>query len=153
MQVITIDYLNYTITSDKSLMLLGDIHHWLSTESYWCNGIPFDIFERSFEHSFCIGALQDGKQIAFARLITDYATFGYLADVFVTADHRGKGISKKMLQILFNLEWVKGMRCLRLATKGTHGLYKQFGFTACSFPDRIMELIRPDIYKLPPTKS
>ncbi len=142
MQPITIDYKGYTITTDKSLMKVHDVHKWLSEESYWCKGVPFTTFKASFDNSFCIGALNGDKQIAFARLITDYATFGYLADVYVEGTHRGKGISKKMMETLFGLDWVKGLKSIKLATKDAHGLYKQFGFTECKYPERIMEISR-----------
>lgn len=149
MQPITTDYKGYTITTDKSLMNVPDIYNWLRHEAYWCKGIPFEIFKPTFDNSFCIGAITDGKQIAYARFVTDYATFAYLADVYVAEAHRGKGISKKMMQLLFDLDWVKGLRRIMLATRDAHGLYKQFGFTACKYPERIMEISRPAIYETP----
>lgn len=127
-------------------MDVNAIHKWLSEESYWCKDVPFEIVKKSFDHSFCIGVLCNEKQIGFARLITDYATFGYLADVYVEEVHRGKGISKKMLEILFDLDWVKGLRGIKLQTKGTQGLYRKFGFADCKYPERIMEISRPDVY-------
>jgi len=151
MQPITTDFGGYAITTDKSLMNIQDIYHWLSQEAYWCKGIPYELFKTTFDNSFCIGALIDGKQIAYARLITDQATFAYLADVYVTEEHRGKGISKKMMQILFDLDWVKGLRRVMLATRDAHGLYKQYGFTECKFPERLMELSRPNIYDIKPS--
>jgi GNAT superfamily N-acetyltransferase len=78
--------------------------------------------------------------------VTDYATFGYLADVYVEEGHRGQGISKKMMELIFGLEWVKGLRRIMLATKGAQELYRKYEFTECKFPERIMELTRPDIY-------
>ena len=130
-------------------MKTNDIHQWLAAEAYWCKGIPYETFHTAFENSYCIGAIADGRQIAFARLITDYATFAYLADVFVTRPHRGQGISLRMMEILMDQDWVRGLRCIRLATMGTHWLYRKFGFTDCAHPDRIMEMVRPDIYKKP----
>jgi GNAT superfamily N-acetyltransferase len=148
MQPLTIGFNDYVITTDKSQMNVHDIHFWLTTEAYWCKGIPFDTFRTAFENSFCIGAITDGRQIAFARLITDYATFAYLADVFVIESYRGKGISNKMMEILMAQDWVKSLRCIRLATMGTHWLYRKFEFTDCAHPERIMEIVRPDIYKM-----
>jgi len=130
---------NYTITTDKSRMIPEDIHRWLSGYSYWARDIPFDVFKRSFDHSFCTGVLYEGRQIGFARLITDYATFAYLADVFVTEEHRGKGLSKQMMETIFGLDWVEGLRRIVLATVDAHGLYRQFGFTAPTHPERLME--------------
>jgi len=146
MEPINVKYLGYNITTDKDLMKVHDVYQWLSEESYWCKNVPYEIFKPSFDNSFCIGVLTDESQIGFARLITDYATFGYLADVYVKEGHRGKGISKKMMEILLNLDWVKGLRGIKLATKDAHGLYEQFGFTVCKNPDRIMEISRPAVY-------
>ncbi len=130
-------------------MNVTDIHKWLSEQSYWSPGIPFGIVNRSFEHSYCIAALYNSKQIAYARLVTDYATFAYLADVYVIEEHRGKGISKKMMEVIFGLDWVKGLRRIMLATKGAQELYRKYEFTECKHPERIMEVTRPDIYKHP----
>src|SRR4051794_38519735 len=142
MQPITINYKDYTITTDKSLMKVHDAHLWLSEVSYWCQHIPFETFKTAFNNSFCIGALLGEKQIAFGRLVTDYATFAYLADVYVEEAYRGNGISKKMMEVLFGLDWVKGLRAIKLATRDAHGLYEQFGFTQLQFPDRTMEMRR-----------
>ena len=144
----TVDYNGYIITTDKQLMNVHEVHKWLTEKAYWCEGIPFETVKTTFDNSFCIGVLIDGKQVAYARLITDYAVFGYLADVYVEEEHRGKGISKKMMEILFNLDWVKKLRGIKLATRDAHGLYEQFGFTACKNPGGIMEITRPDIYKI-----
>ncbi len=149
MEHVNLSYKGFTITTDKSLMKVNDIHYWLSTEAYWCKEIPFETVSRAFENSFCIGAISDERQIAYARLITDYATFAYLADVFVTEPYRGSGISKKMMEILMDQDWVKSLRCIRLATIGTHWLYRKFGFTDCAHPERIMEIVRSDVYKKP----
>lgn len=148
MTLITIETDGYIITTDKSRMSIHDIHKWLSERSYWCKNVPFDIVKTSFDHSFCIGVLKDGKQVGFARLITDYATFGYLADVYVLEEHRGKGLSKAMMKAIMSLDWVKNLRGIKLQTKDGHGLYAQFGFTETKFPDRIMEISRPNIYEL-----
>jgi GNAT superfamily N-acetyltransferase len=147
MESITIDFKGYTITTDKRLMKVHDVHKWLSEVSYWCKDIPFDIFHKGFDNSFCIGALKDGRQIAFGRLVTDFATLAYLADVYVEESHRGQGISKKMMEIIFDLDWVKGLRGIKLGTKDAQGLYRQFGFTEIKHPERIMEIVRPTVYK------
>jgi len=144
---ITVNFKEYVITTDKSRMKVRDVHQWISEQSYWAKGIPFNTFRKSFDHSYCIGALAGDRQIAFARLITDYAVFGYLADVYVEEAYRGKGISKKMMEILFGLDWVKNLRGIKLGTKDAQGLYLQYGFTECKHPERNMEIARPDIYK------
>lgn len=146
MEPITINYKGYTITTDKSQMLVKDIHQWLSTEAYWCKNIPFHIVQKAFDNSYCIGILKDGKQIGYARFVTDYAIFAYLADVFVEEGHRGIGLSKKMMDILMELDWVKGLRGVMLATLNAHGLYEQYGFGVHKNPERVMALARPDIY-------
>ncbi|MCF8449667.1 MAG: GNAT family N-acetyltransferase [Taibaiella sp.] len=147
MQPVTKVYNGYTITTDKSLMLLNDIHQWLSEEAYWSEGILFDRVKTAFDNSYCIGAVKDGRQVAYARLVTDYATFAYLADVYVAEAHRGKGISKKMMEILFEQDWVMRLRRMMLATINAHGLYRQYGFSECKYPERLMEkLLPPDIY-------
>lgn len=145
MEPITIDYKGYTITTDKSLMIVKDIHQWLSTEAYWCKNIPLHIVQTAFNNSYCIGVIKDGKQIGYARFITDYAVFAYLADVFVTEPHRGLGLSKKMMDILMNLDWVNGLRALKLGTLDAHSLYEQYGFKKTT-SDRNMEIIRDNIY-------
>ena len=137
----------YLFTTDKSLMKLDQIHRWLSERSYWAEGIPYDTVKTTFDHSFCIGMLQGDTQVGYARMVTDYAVFGYLADVFVLEEHRGKGLSKIMLRLLLSPDWVVGLRGIRLATKDAQGLYEQFGFTLCKNPERQMEITRPGIYK------
>ena len=146
MEPITIDYKGYTITTDKSLMNVHDVHKWLSERAYWCKDIPFETCKKAFDNSYCIGAVKDGRQVAYGRLVTDMATLGYLADVYVEESHRGQGISKKMMEILFGLDWVKGLRGIKLGTKDAQGLYRRYGFTECKYPERIMEITRPDIY-------
>ncbi|GAA4460112.1 GNAT family N-acetyltransferase [Nemorincola caseinilytica] len=148
MQHITTSYKDYIITTDKSLMNLADIHKWLSEEAYWSKEIPYDTVRTLFENSYCIGAMKGTEQIAFARLVTDYATFGYLADVYVVEAHRGEGISKQMLDLLFGMDWVKYLRRTMLSTIYAHDLYRKYGFTECRYPDRLMEILRsPDMYK------
>jgi GNAT superfamily N-acetyltransferase len=146
MDTVTVSFKDYIITTAKDRMVVADVYRWLSEESYWCKGVPYDIFKASFDNSFCIGVIKEGRQIGFARLITDYATFGYLADVYIEEAHRGLGLSKKMMEVLFGLDWVKGLRGVKLQTSDAHDLYRQYGFTECRFPERIMELSRPNIY-------
>jgi GNAT superfamily N-acetyltransferase len=135
---------NYLVTTNKAEMKTGDIYQWLSQNAYWCKNIPLDKFTKAFENTFCIGILHGDKQVAFARLVTDYTMFAYLADVYVEESHRGLGLSKEMLKILLDLDWVKRLG-LMLITRGAQGLYEKFGF-AIPAPERIMELTRPNIY-------
>lgn len=148
MHNITIAYNGYTITTDKNLMVRGDVHQWLSEEAYWCLGIPYETVMLLIDHSYCVGVIMDGKQVGFARLVTDYCTFGYLADVYVVEQHRGKGLSRKMLDLMLEQDWVKGIRRMMLSTIFAHGLYEKYGFTSCRHPDRLMEvLLSPDMYR------
>jgi N-acetylglutamate synthase-like GNAT family acetyltransferase len=146
MKPVNIEYEGYTITTDKALMQPSAIHKWLTEESYWAKHVPFEIVKASFDNSYCIGILKDNKQIGYGRLITDYATFAYLADVYVEAAHRGNGLSKKMMETLMEQDWVKGMRKILLATLDAHGLYAQYGFTPMPISERYMEISRPFIY-------
>ena len=146
MEPINVQYNGYLITTDKALMYPGDVYHWLSTVSYWAKYMPKETFLAGYNNSFAIGATIDGKQVGYARLITDYATYAYLADVYVEDSHRGKGLSKIMMQELFDIEWVKGLRRIMLATKDAHDLYRKVGFTNSNYPERIMEIARPNIY-------
>lgn len=140
MQPVTVHYQGYTITTDKSLMNVQEVHKWLSEESYWVPGITFDKVKTAFNNSYCIAAIINNKQIAYGRLITDYSLFAYLADVYVIEEHRGKGIGKEMMSVLFEQEWVKQLRGVMLATRDAHSLYSRLGFTAVSNPDRYMKL-------------
>lgn len=146
MQAINISYNGYTITTDKALLQPVAIHKWLSEESYWAKNIPYHIFKGSFDNSFTIGILKEEQQVAYARLVTDYTTFAYLADVFVIDEHRGKGLSKAMMKELIALDWVKGLRRIMLATLDAQMLYAQFGFSSPAYPERLMEITRPAIY-------
>lgn len=147
LQPTTIQHNGYTITSDKSLLQLSAIHKWLSEESYWAKGVPIDIVQQSVHNSFAIGILKDDEQVGFARVVTDYTTFGYLADVYVTGPHRGQGLSKVMMQFIMQQEWMNGLRRTMLATRDAHTLYEQFGFTTVAKPERLMEIVKPNPYQ------
>ncbi len=147
MEPINLTHNGYLVTTDKALMHPADVYQWLSELSYWSQRIPWATFMLGFDNCFAIGVIKDGRQVGFARLITDYATFGYLADVYVEEPHRGLGLSKIMMQELFALNWVKGLRRIMLATQDAHGLYRQVGFTPLAHPERLMEIVRPGIYE------
>lgn len=144
--LVTVEHLGYIITTDKSLLQPERIHQWLATESYWAKNIPVETVKSGFDNSYCMGVLKDGLQIGYARFITDYAMFAYLADVYIEAPHRGKGLSKKMMELLMNLDWVKGLRRIMLVTLDAHELYRAYGFQTPAFPERFMEISRPNIY-------
>lgn len=146
MKTINSPHRQYLITSDKSLLQPETIHQWLSEHSYWSKNIPYETVKQAFDHSFCIGALLGNQQVAYARMITDYTTFAYLADVYVEEGHRGQGLGKKMMELLLALPWVMQLRRIMLATLDAHDLYRQFGFEQPAFPERFMEKNRPALY-------
>ena len=134
------------IKTGSENMDIKEIHRFLSEESYWAKGISFELVSNSLKNSFCIGAFINDQQVGFSRLITDYATFGWLADVYVLPEFRGKGISKEMLSCLFEQPWIKGLRRIMLNTRDAHGLYRQFEFTDLANPSFLLEVARPGIY-------
>lgn len=134
------------ISADRARLDVTMIHEFLR-QSYWAQGIPREVVERSIEHSLCFGAYRDGKQVAFARIITDYATFGYLADVFVVPEERGRGVSKAMLAAIRAHPDLQGLRRWLLATRDAHGLYAQFGFEPLQHADWFMSIHDPLVYQ------
>lgn len=129
-------------------MDLDVIHQYLSEESYWAKGIPREVVERSIASSLCFGVFDGDRQIAFARVITDYATFGYVADVFVLASHRGRGVSKQLMTAMLADPRLQGLRRWHLVTRDAQGLYAQFGFDALDAPERHMMRVVRDAYRL-----
>ena len=139
--------MTYEISSDPARLDLDVIHRFLSEDAYWSPGIPRATVERAIKNSFCFGVyLPDGSQIGFARLVTDRATFAYLADVFVLPQHRGRGISKRLMEAILAHPELQGLRRWLLATRDVHGLYAQFGFKPLANPSRLMERHDPDVY-------
>ena len=134
----TIDTVLYS--SNKDLLQAEIIHKYLSEESYWAKGIPLPLVKDCIEGSICFAAYSNDKQIAFARVITDGASFGYLADVFVLDKHRGKGISKHLMTFIMEYPSFKKFRRFMLATKDAHSLYTKYGFKPLAEPNRFMEI-------------
>lgn len=138
----------YRISLDPADLQLEAIHATL-TRSYWSPGIPLATVAKAMQNSVCIGAYApDGAQVGFARLITDHATFGYLADVFVLEEHRGQGLSRAMVEALLSPPEVQGFRRILLATRDAHGLYEKLGFEPVTDPKPLMQILRKDIYGL-----
>lgn len=129
-------------------MDIDAIHRFLTTESYWAKDIPRETVDNALRHSLCIGVFLNGQQIGFSRLITDYTTFAYLADVYVEPGHRGKGLSKRMMKHIMEQEFVNRLRRIVLATDDAHGLYRQFGFQSPENPETLMEIRRKNLYTL-----
>lgn len=137
---------NFRISTEKTELDIQLIHHFLSEQTYWAKGIPIALVQASIEHSLCFGGFLDNAQVAFARVISDYATFANLVDVFVLPEHRGKGYSRKLMAAVFAHPQLQGLRRFTLATGDAHGLYAQFGFTRPLYPESLMERYVPDIY-------
>ncbi len=134
------------LSTDKKLLQLSRIHDFLN-QSYWAKDIPLNTVQRSIENSMCFGVYKNDLQIGFARVITDYATFAYLADVYIIEEEQGKGYAKQLMHFIMNHDDLQGLRRFMLATRDAHGLYEAFGFSKVAIPERIMEIIRPGIYE------
>jgi len=139
----------YLISTDPARLDIAVIHQYLSKESYWAQNIPKEVVQRSIDHSLCFGLYYNEQQIGFARLVTDRATFAYLADVFILPGHRGKGLSKWLMENIHAHPDVQGLRRWLLGTRDAHGLYAQFGWTPLpeELAARFMQLHNPDVYK------
>lgn len=137
----------YRVSSFREEMDFDVIHSYISN-TYWAEGIPKETFKKALDNSLCFGVFSsEGKQVGFARMITDQATFAYLADVFVDEAHRGKGLSKWLMQEVHDHPSLQGLRRILLATRDAHSLYQQFGYTSLSSPATFMQKWQPDIYK------
>ncbi len=137
----------YEVSTESARLDVAAIHAFLS-RTYWSPGIPLSTVARAVENSICVGAYSEGRQVRFARMVTDRATFAYLADVYVLEEHRGNGISRRMLEGLLQLPELQGLRRMMLATRDAHALYEKFGFTALAAPARFMERHNPNAYVL-----
>lgn len=125
---------------------LDAVYRFLSQEAYWSKGLLRAVFDRAVANSLCFGGFLGEAQIAFGRMITDRATFAYLADVFVLPPHRGQGYSKQLMDAVVAHPDLQGLRRMVLVTGDAHGLYARYGFTALAAPDRYMERHQPGIY-------
>jgi GNAT superfamily N-acetyltransferase len=138
---------DFLISSDPARLDLDVIHSFL-TNCYWAKGIPREVVARSIKHSLCFGVYDNsGAQVGFARVISDFATYAYIADVFVLESHRGQGLSKELMKSIVQHPALQGLRRWTLSTVDAHGLYSQFGFTPPKWPERYMESLRPNLYE------
>jgi GNAT superfamily N-acetyltransferase len=146
----------YEISTDPSRLQLDAIHAYL-TRSYWSPGIPQDVVARAIANSLCFGIYpRDSEtsghgdtQVGFARVVTDRASFAYLADVYVLEEHRGQGLSKRLVEAVLAHPELQGMRRFLLATRDAHGLYEQFGFEPVARPQSMMEMRTQPAWLLP----
>jgi GNAT superfamily N-acetyltransferase len=139
---------DFIITTDKNLIDV-DYVHWFLTHSYWAEGIPIETVQRSIGSSICFSVVYLNHQVGFARVITDEASFAYLADVFIDENFRGRGLSKWLMEVIISYPGLQGLRRFMLATRDAHGLYSQFGFQPLDYVDRWMHIRNPDVYKKP----
>jgi len=137
----------YRISSDQSELDIESIHEFLST-SYWAEGIPMETLNRAISNSLSFGVFsKEKRQVGFARVITDSATYAYLADVYILEDHRGKGLSKWLMHEIMSHPDLQGLRRMTLATADAHGLYEKYGFSELAKPEVFMENWNPEVYK------
>ena len=140
----------FTITTDPTQLDIATIHHYLSQESYWAKGIPLETVKRAIANSLNFGVYApDGRQVAYARVVTDKATFAWLCDVFVLPEFQGQGIGKQLQAEIWQHPELQGLRRYLLATLDAHGLYRQFGFQELAAPERYLEIRRANPYGVP----
>jgi GNAT superfamily N-acetyltransferase len=139
----------FVVSTDRERLDLNVVYDFL-TNCYWAKGIPREVVERSIEGALCFGIYDgEGAQVGFARVISDFATIAYIGDVFVLETHRGRGLSKWLMECIVQHPALQNLRRWLLTTRDAHGLYSQFGFTPVKAPERFMELFDPNVYDTP----
>lgn len=134
---------NFVISNDRDRLNVQMIHQFLSERSYWGKGRSLKTVRKTIENSLCFGVYDvSGNQVGFARVVTDFAVFGWLMDVFILEDYRGKGLGKLLMKAVTEHPALKNLRRIGLGTADAHGLYEQYGFTGLSKPQNMMELLR-----------
>jgi GNAT superfamily N-acetyltransferase len=136
---------NYLISTDPARLDLAVIHDFL-TNCYWAKGIPLATVRKSIENSLCFGVYDENRQVGLARVATDYATFAYLADVFILESYRGQGLSKWLMECVVGHPDLQGLRRWLLMTRDAHGLYQKVGFRSLPSPEWVMEILDRDVY-------
>lgn len=134
----------YKISTDPRYI---DLEAVFLSRAYWSDGIPKEIVAKAISASLCFALFEGSRQVGFARVVTDRATFAYLCDVYVLEEYRGRGLGKWLIEELLSHSDLQGLRRFVLVTRDAHGLYKQFGFGPPENPGGYMEIVRPDIYK------
>lgn len=138
----------FLVSTDGARLDLDTVYNFLS-DSYWAKGIPRSVVVRSIQNSLCFGLYSGTAQVGFARVISDYATYAYLADVFIVEPYRGRGLAKWLMECIVSHPHLQGLRRWTLATRDAHELYAKFGFTPLAKPDRFMELHNAQVYEVP----
>jgi len=139
----------YYISTDRTKLDIPFIHQYLSNESYWAKGIPLEVVQRAAEHSLNFGVFYRDEQVGYARVVSDLATVAYLGDVFIIAAHRGKGLSKMLMEAIMRHRDLQGLRRWILLTRDAHALYEQYGWKPIAAPDRWMEVHDANVYATP----
>jgi GNAT superfamily N-acetyltransferase len=133
---------DFLISTDPSLLDVPLIHDFLANRSYWATGRPLEVVRRSIDNSLCFGLYERGRQVGFARVVTDRATFAWLCDVVVLEAYRGRGLAKWLIGCVMRHPALQGLRRVLLGTRDAHGLYERYGFTPLAEPARFMEVLR-----------
>jgi GNAT superfamily N-acetyltransferase len=139
----------YTVSTDNDRLDLNVIHDFISNQSYWAKGRKLEVVKRALDNSLNFGIYEGTEQVGFGRVVTDYATFAWIADVFVLPEHRGAGLSKWMMDLMLSHPDLQGFRRWVLATKDAHGLYARYGFIPLHRPERWMERPDPNMQESP----
>ncbi len=137
---------SFEVSTDQSRLDIPMIYRFLSEQSSWAVGIARPLVERAIENSLCFDAYLDGRQVGFARVITDFATYAHLVDVFVVPEYRGHGYGKQLVAAVLRHPSLQRLRRFTLATTDAHSLYERFGFTTPRQPESLMERYFPNIY-------
>ena len=135
----------FVVDTDPERLDVALIHTFLAS-SYWAKGVPIEVVRRSIANSLCFGLYEGDRQVGFARVVSDRATFAYLADVFVVESHRGRGLARLLMEAVVAHPELQGLRRWMLATRDAHGLYARYGFTSLPAPQRFMQLHDPEVY-------
>lgn len=136
----------FTISTDPGKLHRAVVHEFLAA-SYWASGIPRETVDRSIEGALCFGLYEGDRQVGFARVITDRATFAYLADVFVLESYRGRGLAAWLMETILAHPHLQGLRRWMLLTRDAHPLYRKVGFTELAHPERVMERVDAGVYE------
>ncbi len=136
----------FTITTDRKRLNFDFVYNFLATAP-WCNGISRDRVEKAIQNSFCFGVYEGDQQVGFARVITDFATFSYVCDFFISESHRGRGLAKWLISTVLECPDIAALQRTCIVTAEAHGLYRQMGFMGVQRPDAYLEVLKKDAYK------